>query len=339
MLSLAKRFLISDNGLRKICERMDVPVPKNGHWMRLQYNKPADMTALPETERAEQTIELELREEGDNTTTTSPLQKLAKQITVPADSFDKPDPLIIIAKQRLKGNDARAYQFEGMVQCKGDEHDIRVSPAYTDRALRFMDALIKTLRTRQHDIIFRSEETYALVKGDNIKIKFHELTKRVVINDRDWGNSELRPTGLLCCKTGSFTPKEWKDSAKDPDRRVENMIPEIVAWLEMEADRWNEARADSQRDIDAREKIEQIKKDAEERKQAEQAAFEKLLSDSQRWNQSKLLRDYIAEAARRSADPAWIEWASKKADWFDPFIKLEDELLGEYKILHAPQHS
>ncbi len=148
------------------------------------------------------------------------LKELAKQITVATDSFDEPDPRIIIAKKRLNGKDARAFNYEGMVECKTDELDIRVSPPYIDRSLRFMDMLIKSLHIRDHEIIFRNGETYALVKRDKVKIKFHELTKRVVVNDRNWSNSELRPTGILCCKTGSFTPREWKDSAKDPGRKL-----------------------------------------------------------------------------------------------------------------------
>jgi hypothetical protein len=36
---LAKRFKISDNGLRKICIRMNNPIPAMGHWQKKQNNR------------------------------------------------------------------------------------------------------------------------------------------------------------------------------------------------------------------------------------------------------------------------------------------------------------
>ena len=37
--TLAKKFEISDNGLRKICKRMNIPLPPNGHWQKVRYGK------------------------------------------------------------------------------------------------------------------------------------------------------------------------------------------------------------------------------------------------------------------------------------------------------------
>jgi hypothetical protein len=39
MTQLAKEFVLSDNGLRKICKKYDVPMPKMGHWQKVQYGK------------------------------------------------------------------------------------------------------------------------------------------------------------------------------------------------------------------------------------------------------------------------------------------------------------
>src|SRR5664280_2879502 len=34
---LAKEYKISDNGLRKICKRMNIPLPPDGHWQKVKY--------------------------------------------------------------------------------------------------------------------------------------------------------------------------------------------------------------------------------------------------------------------------------------------------------------
>lgn len=39
MTQLAKEFGLSDNGLRKICKKYDIPMPKMGHWQKVQYGK------------------------------------------------------------------------------------------------------------------------------------------------------------------------------------------------------------------------------------------------------------------------------------------------------------
>jgi len=44
---LAKKYKISDNGLRKICERMNIPIPAMGHWQKIQYGKKVIITKLP----------------------------------------------------------------------------------------------------------------------------------------------------------------------------------------------------------------------------------------------------------------------------------------------------
>jgi hypothetical protein len=336
MVALSKRFAISDNGLRKICERMNIPIPGNGHWMKLQFGKKLKIIALPVDAGVEQTVELELRKEGDDDSTNDPVKKLVNEIKgIVIDQLTPPDPLIVTARKRLMGKESRAYNHVGMVECKGDELEIRVAPSNIDRALRFMDVLIKTLRARNHDIHFRNRETYANVKGESIKIRCHELAKRVVVNDRSWGNRELHPTGILAFKAGNFTPREWKDSANNPDRRLENFIPDIIAWLEMEADYWNDARAENQREREAEERLRQAAKDLHEKKRLEFVAFEGLLADSVRRDKVRVLRDYIDAAERRGADKEWISWAKKKADWYDPFVGREDEVLGRYDPIKA----
>ena len=46
----------------------------------------------------------------------------------------------------------------------------------------------------------------------------------------------------------------------------------------------------------------------------------------------KIIREYIQaviESENENITPEWIEWAKKKADWYDPSIATEDEYLGK----------
>ncbi|HKJ80966.1 MAG TPA: hypothetical protein VJ954_03000, partial [Ignavibacteriaceae bacterium] len=47
MSTLAKQYQISDNGLRKICKKLNIPMPYLGYWQKLQYGKEVWKEELP----------------------------------------------------------------------------------------------------------------------------------------------------------------------------------------------------------------------------------------------------------------------------------------------------
>ena len=63
--------------------------------------------------------------------------------------------------------------------------------------------------------------------------------------------------------------------------------------------------------------------------------FKKLLAQAERWRQTELLRGYIEAVEERTLEEKsmtkeienWIQWAKKKADWYDPMVEAGDELL------------
>ena len=62
---LAKKYKISDNGLRKICKRMNIPIPAMGHWQKIQYGKKVTITKLPVKFDGKDEITLNEKREGD----------------------------------------------------------------------------------------------------------------------------------------------------------------------------------------------------------------------------------------------------------------------------------
>lgn len=49
-------------------------------------------------------------------------------------------------------------------------------------------------------------------------------------------------------------------------------------------------------------------------------------------NEERDRREYIQamiDSGSEDVTPEWIEWAEKKADWYDPSIANEDEYLGK----------
>jgi hypothetical protein len=47
LTTLAKKYGLSDNGLRKICKTMNIPLPSAGHWARIAAGQQIPRTPLP----------------------------------------------------------------------------------------------------------------------------------------------------------------------------------------------------------------------------------------------------------------------------------------------------
>ena len=295
VVAISKEYNISDAELRKLCQQMNISLPKNGHWIKLRFNKEVQIEPLPVDETCPQQVEMELRKEGEEIET-SPLKRLMKEMNfkVPIE-LNAPDLLIIAARKRLKGDEAWAFMnYKGVVECRTGELAIRVSPGNVTRALIFMDTFIKALRKRKHDIQIRNDDTFAIVQGQDIKISFSEKMKRVKMTDNKWERTELHPIGILCFRVEGYHGKEWKDS-KDGMVKVESYLSEIIAWLEIESERKAGERAfyDQQNDhLELKREKEQLIIVQQEN---DQDAFEAMLERSERWQKAINLRRYIDE--------------------------------------------
>ena len=63
LTKLSKEFAYSDNGLRKICVKYNIPLPKSGYWSKVKFNKKVKRMPLPKGEDSVK-IELYIRKEG-----------------------------------------------------------------------------------------------------------------------------------------------------------------------------------------------------------------------------------------------------------------------------------
>jgi len=63
LLSLSKRYDLSNTGFRKLCNRMKIPLPKNGHWQQVKFGKADKQPALPQPYRGDGEVTLRLRTE------------------------------------------------------------------------------------------------------------------------------------------------------------------------------------------------------------------------------------------------------------------------------------
>ncbi|ANE50629.1 hypothetical protein [Flavisolibacter tropicus] len=342
LLSLSRKYAISDVGLRKLCIRMNIPLPKAGHWEKLKHGKPVDKIKLPTTYSGASEVRLSLRNEDDvdNISKKESVHALVKQLQanselkfVVPDRLTSPDPLIASAKVSLSRKEASYGPYQGVISTSRGELTIRVSPQNISRALRILDTLIKALRSRGHTIEVDTEKTYVIINTLKIEVSIKEKLKRVIIDNPKWSwqSSELCPTGILSFRIEGGS--EWKDG-KEP---LEAQLPRIIARLEMEAIRRKERQEQLEKFWQEQREKRRLAEEFAARKEKELIDFKIMLQKAERWHKAVTLRNYIEaveQKAVQSVGPSeeitqWLAWARKKADWYDPFIEADDELLHD----------
>ena len=340
MLSLSRKYNISDVGLRKICIRMNIPTPENGHWQKIQFGKKVKQPPLPPNFTGDADVKVSMRADNMNPIFRggiSPAKILQTEIedvlkstlSVP-DKLTNPDKLIVAARESL--NSRGRYENNGLVFCDGGKLDIKVAGPNVARALRFMDTLIKALRGRGHDVEIKNDSTYVVIEEEEIKIQFREKLKREVIKETNWDRTVLHPIGVLAFQI-YFPLKEWKDG-KLP---VEDQLSNIISQLELIGKEKKERTIQHRKDNELRKEKERIANDFHLEKEKDLAAFKETMQKAARWHKVVNLRNYIDSIERTAIEKnifseelkSWVKWARKKAEWYDPFIECDDELLNE----------
>ena len=344
LLVLAKEYQISDNGLRKICKKMHIPLPPMGHWQKVRSGVHVKRIKLPDKYSGKTEVTLDERGLEDN----SPVAKyfrLKKEIekdpTLPLkvpEKLSKPDKLIIETRKCLL-DETRCYNpHRGIIASRDSVLNVRVSRHNLSRALRFLDALIKLLRARGHDIIIEYSRTCAVVYGSRIEISVKEKLKYEMYER--FGYKDYSAADLLSVKIEGYRGRTWVDD-KQP---IEDKLSSILAKLEVLGLELQEYRIRNEKLQREREEKERIEREIKERKENEFKRFRNLFIQATMLHKANVLRQYVRTVesyAMEKGDKteefnSWINWAMNKIAWIDPLINQIDPILDDSykKILY-----
>lgn len=375
MSVLCKRFGLSDNGLRKRCKAMNIPMPSLGYWAKRQNGKKTKTVPLPPDypKGKESTV---LREKGEDNpkvdlSSETDRWKLREQeiragdtsvFVVPEVLYAK-DPLIIDTKEKLRAPSHNKYLRKNPYKSKVNATlQVDVSPQCLDRALCIFSTILNALRYRGHTVETENSDTYALVKGEKFGLRIYEKMKQVKFTETS--SERFRYSGnLVFCISegrGSWHNKMYKDTACT---KLEEKIIPIIAELEIRAEIIQEEKLEAERRR-MREEEERRKREEAEReerrkreefrakRQKEIEKFESLLEKAERLHQANILREYVreyeeylakeCEITEETAD--YIQWAKEKIEWLDPFIAKPDLYLDsreqeEVRVNTSPSYS
>lgn len=337
MTTLAKKFATTDNRMRIICKKMNVPIPKAGHWQRIQYGKQVEILDLPpeDSNTLKSTNELisnqeikvdrfmQIRED---------IEKYCKQYLKVKRKVSDPDIVTFEVKKDLdKSTPSHFGREKGYISTYRYPIRFFVTPKNATRALCILDAFIKLVRARNHKIELNGWTYEIIIEDERYEFGIREKQIRTKSTDKYY-QYDYKATGLLVLTTGRFTDKR---EYSDGNISLENQLSTIVAQLEYQTELWKaemeKHRAQQAITDEANRKIQaEIK-----RRETEKSNLKDLLKKSKRWHKSNILKEYIrlfeANCVKTNTlskeTSEWISWAKAKADWLDPFVCGEDKYL------------
>jgi len=347
---LCRRFGFSDVWLAKLCKKHGIPRPPRGYWAKRRIGKATAQVPLPPIEDAKlQKIEIPPapipRKETFPPTT---IKRIAKEqsreaLIVVDEVLEAPHPLVRRTLASLKS--ATHHNYAGLLQ-PGDDGclDVKIDPGSVERAMKIMDALIKALEERSHQVVVKKDNhksaTFAEVDGQFIQFRLYEhfsehrepaYPKNLNGQNPYWHRDrKYLPNGdleLLLDSPFSSTPsRSFKDR---PGKRIEDQLNEFIVGLikasvamKKAKARWEVSRrADEQR---------QKQHEMAERLQEEEAERTIWVDGTlNAWNRCRNLREMILEARTRASELGieispesqigqWIEAAERRLAELDP---------------------
>lgn len=336
--ALSLKYFISDSELRKVCKRMDIPIPYYGYWSKLQFGKEVNIVPLPENYTGSSKISLWMRDDIDgeeyfensnmiNKTKKAAINLENKAIT---DKHIINHPLIISTKKYY------SMKIEDR-WTNGDELqrlNIDVSDVLFNRAIQIMSKFIMLMKSKGYNVIVEYNTTFAILSEFKQEISIKEKSNRLVRKNGRYNEHYLVRNGTLSFRIGrGYYLKEWLDNSI----LIEDKIQAIIAQLEFNADEMIKYKIQCEEREKERKEKDRIAKEYQIRKELELRYFKDLFINAKRYQQANEIRNYIKSVETHAKEKAtynektheWIDWALKKADWYDPFIDSKDELLDD----------
>ncbi|PZR11519.1 MAG: hypothetical protein DI539_20660 [Flavobacterium psychrophilum] len=329
---VAKTYNLTDNELRKRCKEFSIPIPYNGYWQKLKYNKPVHKIALAPIADETKMIVLNTVDSTQQFSTKSTIHGILNDskapIIVPS-TLNKPHFLTSETKRHWADFQLKRYDYDRSIPYLS----IRVEQPNRKRVLLFMDTLVKLIEYRGHKVIIQRGDTVAILYEVEIPLDLREAGKRIPNPPGSYPTFEVISTGEFILKTGKYSiDKEWRDGKV----LLEDLLPKIVLWMEEKALAWAEmikkVRLKQQED----KQLEEIVATKKALQEQELQSFQQLLQDSDRFAKAKELRLYIEALKENAIEKGclteymqnYIRWATEKADWYDPLFNSEDSFLG-----------
>ncbi|MEH2480994.1 hypothetical protein V1282_004351 [Nitrobacteraceae bacterium AZCC 2146] len=215
MTKLAKRFGMSDVGLRKICVKHGIPTPPAGYWAKLEFGKkvstiPLLAAAAGVSDRVVVSVHAVVElPEAVVTAQLAAEEKMSDAIVVPAELPSRLHQVASATRQALKAAKADHEQFlktelgPGVVSAQ-------VGKPSAQRVVLIVDTIARTLERLGHATADAKDGADLIIDGESLRLLFHETKDK----------SEHHPTAAELAEQAKWEErrKQWP-TLYNADRR------------------------------------------------------------------------------------------------------------------------
>lgn len=363
---VAKRYHVSDVALHKACKSLDIPTPPQGYWAKLRAGKPVKCLPLPPGDKKTKLgIQTTISHWGDNKENSTLLAFLteeerqvvlnvAAQILMPQEHA-RMLPEILSHRKRIAEWAKRKRQQEREFGTNWNRGRKEIPPPFAEgisaeqqlRVLRLINALSKAMKplgwTLTSNLQFAmGQEAVTLTfsegtdrvphiptKEENLELlKYEEERKK-----HSWASKpQIRKydaayNGRLSVSiNGARTFRDCRSYV------LEDRLGDIMLAIYEEAERLKQVRLAREKAERQRQEQERKREEFRKRYNMEVDRTRALVNCATDYETACRIRSYVSAVERAQPDQdlsEWVSWARSKADWYDPTIAKEDELLGK----------
>lgn len=300
---IASRYGVSDVGLAKLCDRLEIPRPKQGHWTRISRGgSPPERPALPK-----------IGDEPEVVLRPSERRRSAPGVEAPK---------VQIRRRVTNAHDAVAAFQNADVPKWPSHQDAR--PRDTARAVRVLDALFRALESRGHTVDFDKGHSFrAQIGRETVDFRLREKLSQTQVEER-WGTRhKLDGTGQLQIRIDEYSwnghRKSWSDGKTRP---LETLLGQVVVGIEAIGEEGRIRRLEREEEERRRAAAWRVEEGRRRKEALHAEAVDELLKLAEDRDRADSIRRFLKQLATTS--PAnelareWIPWASRIADWLDP---------------------
>jgi len=366
VVKVAEQYGVSDVAIHKICKKLNVPTPPLGYWAKVSAGAKVPKTPLPKTNGPTQITSAKTFEGVKEKITgpaKQPLEFLSdterekvlsavKEIKMPAENAQL-HKKIAAYRSVVKEWNHKDRKEEGAQRKKDYYYNPPflagvISNESLPRVYRILDAIFRQVESLGG---FVNDDLSLRVRNEHIRIDIaenqdkveHVITKQeaqALIKYRDekrhssWvSEPQIRKYDYVFNERLRISIRQGR-YFRDTDKiNVESRLGEMLMELYEEAEV-------IRLDREAREEEARKKAEAERRKEERRNRYNKeveraiaLENEAIDYEAACRIRAYVKAVTTSGGldeeTAAWVDWATKKADWFDPTVGRNDELFGK----------
>lgn len=265
-------------------------------------------------------------------------------------------PMLVAYRKKIaewekvkKANEAKGYYRNyNSSQNAEPTYFKEVSPESMQRVASILDVLFRTIEKLGGKV---NDDLSLTIRQDTVTMHFaeakdkvpHVMTKQEAqqmlvykdaVKQHKWASEpKIRKYDEIYNGRLRVTFKQGKYFRDNENEKLEDRIGEMLIQLYKMSEEFRVVREKREEEHRKYLEAERIRKEKQIRYEDEVSRTKKLLNQAKDYQKACEIRSYIqAVVEHKELDEdirKWVEWASEKADWFDPTIAKEDEFFGK----------